>query len=111
MWGGIPQGFPPHSNDAPPALHAGHVPIRSERAFLVPSGLGAQPKNGEEAALARVGRVLYQKIFKEYTVKQWDKVPSQLAASVLNRIPVRDDWNDRCDDRRHGCVQTRAIAN
>eukprot|EP00667_Euglena_gracilis_P008531 EG_transcript_8646 len=59
-----------------------------------PAG-GRAPANGEEAALARVGQVLYQKIFKEYTVKQWAKEPKELAASVLNRIPVRDDWNDR----------------
>mmetsp|Transcript_43566 Transcript_43566/g.78358 ORF Transcript_43566/g.78358 Transcript_43566/m.78358 type:complete len:496 (-) Transcript_43566:379-1866(-) len=56
---------------------------------------GGTAINGEEAALARVGRVLYDKIFKEYTWKQWDKAPAQLAAEVLNRIPVRDDWNDR----------------
>ena len=53
------------------------------------------PKNGEEAALARVGREMYEKIFRPYTIKQWAKEPQRLAASVLNRIPVRDDWNDR----------------
>ena len=53
------------------------------------------PKNGAEAALARVGPVLYEKIFKHYTKKQWDKYPEELAASVLNRIPVRDNFDDR----------------
>ncbi len=53
------------------------------------------PKNGEEAALARVGRALYNKIFKYYTRKQWDKDPSELNAEVLNRIPVRDNFDDR----------------
>ncbi len=52
------------------------------------------PKNGEEAALARVGKVLYEKIFKCYTKKQWDKFPSELDAAVLNRIPVRTNFDD-----------------
>ena len=53
------------------------------------------PKNGEEAALARVGQVLYEKIFKAYTLKQWDKSPADLDASILQRIPVCDNFDDR----------------
>jgi len=53
------------------------------------------PKNGKEAAMARVGEVLYNKIFKNYTKKQWDKYPEELDTSVLNRIPVRSDFDDR----------------
>lgn len=53
------------------------------------------PKNGKEAALARVGPELYEKIFKNYTKKQWDKYPEELDASVLNRIPVRPNFDDR----------------
>jgi len=53
------------------------------------------PKNGEEAALAAVGPVLYEKMFKNYTFKQWAKWPSQLDASVLKRIPVRTNFDDR----------------
>lgn len=53
------------------------------------------PSNGEEAVLNRVGPVLYEKMFKHYTKKQWDKYPSELDASVLNRIPVRCNYDDR----------------
>lgn len=53
------------------------------------------PQNGEEAALARVGYLLYEKMFKHYTKKQWDKYPHELDASVLQRIPVRDNFDDR----------------
>jgi len=52
-------------------------------------------KNGEEAVLNRVGPVLYEKMFKHYTKKQWDKYPAQLHASVLERIPVRTNYDDR----------------
>ena len=52
-------------------------------------------KNGEEAVLNRVGEVLYEKMFKHYTKKQWDKYPDELHASVLERIPVRYNYDDR----------------
>jgi UDP-galactopyranose mutase len=49
--------------------------------------------NSEEVALNRVGPDLYQKIFKDYTYKQWAKYPAELDPSVLERIPVRTDYN------------------
>lgn len=54
-----------------------------------------KPKNGKEAVLNRVGKVLFEKMFKHYTKKQWDKYPSELHASVLERIPVRHNYDDR----------------
>jgi len=51
-----------------------------------PSGT---PANSEEVALQRVGPELYELIFKAYTYKQWAKWPTELDASVLERIPVR----------------------
>ena len=45
--------------------------------------------NSKESAMARVGPQLYKWIFQDYTVKQWAKDPSELAPSVLERIPVR----------------------
>eukprot|EP00055_Hartaetosiga_balthica_P010185 m.42705 g.42705 ORF g.42705 m.42705 type:complete len:788 (-) comp7071_c0_seq1:222-2585(-) len=61
---------------------------------IVDKGNG-EPKNGEEAAIGRVGRELYNKIFREYTKKQWNVYPDSLDASVLQRIPVRSNWDDR----------------
>ena len=51
--------------------------------------------NGEEMAKSRVGEVLYEKIFKHYTYKQWKKYPNELAPEVLARIPVRNSFDDR----------------
>ena len=53
------------------------------------------PKNSEEAALARVGKNLYEKLFKEYTKKQWDLWPKELDAEIMNRIPIRTNFEDR----------------
>ena len=54
-----------------------------------------RPANGEQAALNRVGQRLYEKIFYHYTKKQWDKYPIELDGSVLERIPVRTNFDDR----------------
>jgi len=51
------------------------------------------PMNSKDIGLARVGHQLYEKIFKGYTFKQWDKFPEELDASVLERIPVRTNWD------------------
>jgi UDP-galactopyranose mutase len=63
-----------------------------ERVRVMPDG---EPQNGEEAALSRVGPDLYDKIFKHYTKKQWDKYPAELDASVLMRLPCRTSTDDR----------------
>jgi UDP-galactopyranose mutase len=55
----------------------------------------ANPANGREVSLAKVGPVLYEKMFRHYTKKQWNKYPEELDASVLDRIPVRTNMDDR----------------
>ncbi len=55
----------------------------------------ASPKNSEEVALSRVGRTLYELLFKPYTWKQWGKFPSELEPEVLARIPVRTNFDPR----------------
>jgi UDP-galactopyranose mutase len=55
----------------------------------------AIPLNSEDVAKSRVGNRLYEAIFKPYTIKQWDKDPSILEPSVLERIPVRNSFDDR----------------
>ncbi len=52
-------------------------------------------KNGRDAVIHKVGLDLYEKMFRHYTKKQWDKYPEELDASVLNRIPVRTNFDDR----------------
>ncbi|KAK4535875.1 hypothetical protein CDCA_CDCA06G1900 [Cyanidium caldarium] len=81
--------------------------LEREHEGLVPR----PPRDGREAAIARVGPRLYHQIFHTYTWKQWGKHPEQLDASVLERIPVRDNWDPRYfSDRyqalpRHGYTQ------
>lgn len=53
------------------------------------------PVNSEEVALTRVGRMLYEKMFKNYTKKHWGVWPKELLPSVMSRIPVRTNFDDR----------------
>ncbi len=55
----------------------------------------AEELNGRDAVLSKVGEDLYEKMFRHYTKKQWDKYPEELDASVLNRIPVRTNFDCR----------------
>jgi UDP-galactopyranose mutase len=55
----------------------------------------AEPKNSEEIALSRVGRPLYDLLFKPYTWKQWGKAATDLEPEVLARIPVRSNFDPR----------------
>jgi UDP-galactopyranose mutase len=42
-------------------------------------------------------------MFKNYTYKQWEKYPHELDASVLARIPIRNNFDNRYfDDKYQG---------
>ena len=52
-------------------------------------------KNSEEMAKSRIGNKLYEKLIKDYTYKQWNKYPEDLDKSVLERIPIRPNFDTR----------------
>jgi UDP-galactopyranose mutase len=52
-------------------------------------------RTSEDVVVAKVGRELYEKFFRGYTRKQWQRDPSELHASVCARIPVRTNEDDR----------------
>jgi UDP-galactopyranose mutase len=59
----------------------------------------AEPRNpiltSEDVVISKVGKDLYEKFFKGYTLKQWGLDPSQLNASVTARVPTRTNRDDR----------------
>lgn len=57
--------------------------------------------NSEEICKSRVGNILYEKMFSNYTYKQWHKYPSELDPSVLSNIPVRDSFDTRYFDHKY----------
>ncbi len=52
-------------------------------------------RTSEDVVVNRVGRDLYEKMFRGYTRKQWGLDPSELDALVTARIPVRTNTDDR----------------
>ena len=55
----------------------------------------ASIRTSEDVVVSKVGRDLYEKLFRNYTSKQWGKDPSELDAQVTARIPVRTNRDDR----------------
>lgn len=52
-------------------------------------------RTSEDVVVSKVGRDLYEKLFRNYTRKQWGKDPSELDSLVTARIPVRTNRDDR----------------
>ncbi|MBC8376467.1 MAG: UDP-galactopyranose mutase [FCB group bacterium] len=52
------------------------------------------PGNFEEKAISMVGRTLYEAFIKGYTAKQWGCDPSQLPATLLQRLPFRTNYDE-----------------
>ena len=50
-------------------------------------------KNFETFLISRIGKKLYEKFYKNYTIKQWGIKPSSLSDSIAKRIPIRFDKN------------------
>jgi UDP-galactopyranose mutase len=58
----------------------------------------ADPKaatSHEEKGISLIGRPLYDAFFRGYTAKQWQTDPRELPASIVTRLPVRFDFNNR----------------
>jgi UDP-galactopyranose mutase len=53
-----------------------------------------EPRNFEEQALKMMGRELYLNFFHGYTKKQWGMDPKELPASILQRLPMRFNYDD-----------------
>jgi len=63
----------------------------------------AEVKTSKDVALSKVGKDIYEKIFENYTKKQWGIDPAELDTSVISRIPVRTNRDTRYfNDRYQG---------
>ena len=58
-------------------------------------GFRGEPKNFEEASLAMMPRLIYEKFVKGYTEKQWGVPATALSASLARRFDVREDDEPR----------------
>ena len=62
------------------------------------------PKNLEDWCLATVGQELYEKFIKGYTQKQWGKPPKELPSSIIKRLPIRFNFDDRWHETKYSGI-------
>jgi len=58
----------------------------------------AEVNTSEDLVVSKVGRRLYELLYRGYTRKHWGREPSLLAPSVCGRLPVRTNEDDRYFD-------------
>ena len=56
---------------------------------------GRDPGNLNDKGVSLIGRPLYEAFIKEYTGKQWQTDPGELPASIISRLPVRFNYDNR----------------
>lgn len=56
---------------------------------------GRAPQNLDEQGVSLVGRPLYDAFIRGYTAKQWQTDPRDLPASIISRLPVRYNYDNR----------------
>jgi UDP-galactopyranose mutase len=86
----------PINLDTVNSLHNKHLAVDELEAYL--ESIAEKPpviRSSEDVVVSKVGRDLYEKMFRGYTRKQWGLDPSQLDACVTARIPVRLSRDDR----------------
>lgn len=52
-------------------------------------------QSSEDVVISKAGEYIYEKFFKNYTKKQWDIYPGELDPSVISRVPVRNNTDER----------------
>ena len=60
-----------------------------EKARTNADGSVNPPANLEEQAISLVGKDIYEKLIKGYTMKQWGRACTELPAFIIKRLPVR----------------------
>lgn len=53
------------------------------------------PSNLEEKAVNLIGRTLYNLLVRDYTMKQWGRSAAELPADLINRLPIRNTFDNR----------------
>ena len=54
-----------------------------------------EAKNLEERGIALIGRPLFEAFIRDYTAKQWQTDARELPASIISRLPVRYNYDNR----------------
>lgn len=78
-------------------FHAHYTPEQAQALINEQAGelAGTDPENLNDQGISLIGRPLYEAFIKNYTAKQWQTDPSELPASIIKRLPVRFNYDNR----------------
>ena len=60
----------------------------------------------DDPVIAEAGRLAYEKVFLNYTAKQWERRPEELDRAVTGRVPVLVGYDDRYFRDTHQALPT-----
>lgn len=60
--------------------------------------------NSDNNYISRFGKYVYDKVFVNYTAKQWGVPIDKVDTSVINRVPVRIGYNDHYFGNAYQCM-------
>ncbi|WP_433586470.1 UDP-galactopyranose mutase [Microbacterium hydrocarbonoxydans] len=63
-------------------------------------------KNLEERGIGLIGRPLFEAFIRDYTAKQWQTDAKELSASIISRLPVRYNYDNRYFNDAHEGLPT-----
>ena len=64
------------------------------------------PDNLEEQAISLVGTDIYEKLVRDYTMKQWGRPCDELPAFIIRRLPVRFTYDNNYFNALHQGIPT-----
>ena len=78
-------------------FHAHYTPAEAQQLIDEQAGelAGTDPANLNDKGISLIGRPLYEAFIKNYTAKQWQTDPAELPASIIRRLPVRFNYDNR----------------
>lgn len=78
-------------------FHASYTPDQARKLIAEQAGelAGQDPQNLNDKGISLIGRPLYEAFIKHYTAKQWQTDPAELPASIITRLPVRFNYDNR----------------
>ncbi len=68
-------------------------PIEAEQ-FLKKISIVSKKKNFQTYLISKIGKKLFEKFYKNYTIKQWGINTNLISTSVAKRIPIRFNRNN-----------------
>lgn len=72
---------------------------------------GSEVTDFESKGISLVGRPLFEAFFKNYTAKQWQTDPKDLPASIISRLPVRYNYDNRYFNDTYEGLPTQGYAH